>query len=681
MTVLDDTRATSRASVRRRALELLPGAGASHSEYEKTVNELCEGEYPFDVLVAVLTELHRRSSDETGGLLAGLARTLQARLIEIERAARGERIAQTEEREPLRARVLHAIANGLTSPGDLAARLGVEPETVSRALGVLSREGLVGFGRDADDGRKRNYYLASPEDVPNDTEVVLTVAGGIERSEHDAYGTPAEGDRERDREAAQAAFERYVQAAIERAVADRRQDNALPAAIEQLQEVVATCVQAHAGEHELLARRELATTLRQANRTTEHAAQLRGFLAIARGRRRELGGELAMPALGHFNYERGRAIGGLANSTRILQAVRDLVAARQTFEQLADAEPTNPEWVTRRAWATYGIADILRQRTDIDRALRLAVSSAQTFDEVDDRYGLASSVFLVGFCLRLRGDFQRAETVLSHAQRLTEEHEFWRLNAECLTQLGEASRSRGELRAASELLSRAINAAATVDHAVTSAFAHSSMGALAYESQDVESAYGHLEAAQERFVAIRHRPGIALNLRRLALVGFKRDVQSGARTTQAVSDAFVRLTRAQGRYVRLASAAGVVSCKLGRVEILIEAGQSTEAECAGIAQWFEASEDRYSTVKLDPWMPTLMAHLAAVTGHVQFGEVAERLIRYADASRAERASANETTVQTLVGSAKLPRVVRKRPDRMGGEPRRQVGDADAAAVG
>lgn len=63
---------------------------------------------------------------------------------------------------PVRLAIVHALRGRRQSVGDLCEKLGVTQPAVSRHLSVLRREGLVSY---AEEGAKRNYFLASPEVV------------------------------------------------------------------------------------------------------------------------------------------------------------------------------------------------------------------------------------------------------------------------------------------------------------------------------------------------------------------------------------------------------------------------------------------------------------------------------------------------------------------------------------
>jgi DNA-binding transcriptional ArsR family regulator len=64
--------------------------------------------------------------------------------------------------DPTRRRVVELLFDGPARPGDIAARLAVSPQALSRHLRVLRRAGLVLERGLADDARVRIYGLDAP---------------------------------------------------------------------------------------------------------------------------------------------------------------------------------------------------------------------------------------------------------------------------------------------------------------------------------------------------------------------------------------------------------------------------------------------------------------------------------------------------------------------------------------
>ncbi len=638
MAAVIDVPTTSRSDYKRQALEHLPADESGPGAYQAAVLEIIDHGEERGLLDAVLAELWRRQPPEgERPEITKAAETLQAHLLErdrdrIEAAVQARRAGDADS---LLARLLYALAGRRRSPSALAHELGVTKETVSRLLRELAANGLVSFVVDEDDARRRLYQvherIVDDLEVGSEDRAGLTPEGELRHDEDVRYGPPIPRDRAAERQA----VEQYVSERIAEAVQARRRSNDLDASTATLKSLVRTAERAGFAGLEVRARRELATTLRQAGQQAAHRAEVRRIRKFAHGERAALGPGLLLAAFGHYNYEEGRrtATGGDPATS-----LSSLLASAQTFEQLRMLEPDNSEWPLRKAWSAFAVADACRDQTRLGAAIKAADAAAASFERLDDDYGLASSLFLVGFCLRLQGEFGWAEQVLHAAHDMTAKRQFDRLRAQCLLQLGETTRCQGRPEQALPLLTEASDRASDLGHAVTVAFAQASLGALAYERDEPKAAVRHINAAIDQFERREHRTGLALGLRRLAFaqLGQKKRIRlADDQTASALRD----LRTAQQRFERLGSPAGAIGCQVGRIQIQILAGAGVTDVDRGVeavVQWFKASPQNYAYVARDPWAPRLISQLLTDSNHQSLKPVAERLALHVETERSAR---------------------------------------------
>jgi DNA-binding MarR family transcriptional regulator len=590
---------TAVASVDRRsadheaALRLLPDATAHAGEYRTLAGDASGSDLldaAADVRRAALSEiLHRRNETQDPAMQAALldvARVLQTSLAASRVAARREAVAERlSTAEPLRRRILDALTLGPLGPSELARYLGTDPETVVRIGNALEAEGLMAREQHPHDGRRKLY--------------VLQDAGAREAAEDVTFGAP-EPAPAITREIAIAAIERGLLEAVEL----RRRENRLDDAAGQLEIVIREATRHELQWLELKARRELTTTLRQAS-SPALKEQMNELKRIARGRDERFSGALAVPAEAHLLYERGRRTDVL-----LVRRMRSLSTAAGLYGALADAKMPGDDWKARRAWALYSMAAHYRQHSKLGDALKLSDVAARLFEGKGDAYGFANCLFLAGFSLRLRGDFHAAHAALDEARRMAHDDGFERLTANAMLQLGEARRCEGGLEEATDLLTEALGRARKLEAVVTQAFAMSALGATAFCQDDPLRGLTLLEQADQLFREVNHRDGVALNLRRQAVV--RRTIMDVGRRSEP-DEVRRLLALAKERYERLDSPAGVVAC-------LIETGQLRRDRRLGVADTCRqlltvlADWNFRDMLARDPWIPDLLLAFARTAG-------------------------------------------------------------------
>jgi DNA-binding MarR family transcriptional regulator len=325
-------------------------------------------------------------------------------------ARQRQAIAAADAREPLRRRILDALAQApSSSPTTLATIVAAEPESVSRLLTRLRDEGAVSVEQDRDDRRKRRYRL--------------TAEGEIELSRHRAFGARPELPPPLAAEDSAG----FLEMALESAVDMRRKTNRLDDAAARLR-VIAD--QAHKwGAHGLAvdAMAELATTLRQDRRAEEVTTLLEALKAISLGRDPAHDASLALPATAHREYALGR-LGEAQGGGEPRVRASHLITAETLFRQLAysSVPDTSPRWRQRQAWSIVSLAGNLREQSRFEEALEHARQAMALFEELEDPYGRSRCLFLLGFCLRLMGDFDAAWLGLEAAHRLASANRFER---------------------------------------------------------------------------------------------------------------------------------------------------------------------------------------------------------------------------------------------------------------
>jgi DNA-binding transcriptional ArsR family regulator len=567
-----------------------------------------------------------------------------------------ERIRRLETDEPLRRRILAALAEKPRTPSELAALFEVRQETVSRKLKLLRDEGLAQSRPVEGDGRRRQY---------EPTEEIL-VAGGIELSRHRAYGEPVQPiEAPPEEELA------FLEVAMEEAVELRRQSNELDVAEERLRIVLREAEKRDAKELIVEATAELITTLRQNKKLDEVPDLIADLEAFGAGEVEE-SPALVLPALAHREYALGRL--SRSNSAELKESSAHLIGAAKLYEQLVHKPHylQAEKWNERLAWSIASHADNLRARSDYDTAFLRAREALEVFDEIDDSYGRTHSYFLLGFCLRLIGDFNSAQGCLNEAMTLATTHSYERFRANALMQLGEVMRCKGELGEARSALEQACEHSRRLGLGVTAAFALSALGAVAFDEDEYHRAAESFAHAQEAFARHQNGTGLALVRRRHAaairmLLQEQEDLVSGAETV---------LAQALDQYRALNSPAGIVSCQIEQGRLGLLRGQDASATVSLLVDLLDNRTSDRNMIELDPWVPRVLNAFAEETGDGALIERAKRCLRAADL----RFRRGADLIKRVVGERSAASEPRSRVDEMGGETRQQQEVRELAAV-
>jgi DNA-binding MarR family transcriptional regulator len=521
------------------------------------------------------------------------------------RASRRRReILAIEKAEPVRRRILRALARAPQTPSELTVEAEATKETISRLLGKLQEDGLVDFGTVEGDKRRKLFRL-TPE-------------GERAFRRHLAYGKP-------DPRPAAPSDERILalaRAGLENALRMRRQANRLDEAVARMRIVLEQARELGSNELLIDTMAELAATLRQARRYGELDVILDELETMALGKHPVEDVALVLPAAAHREYELGRARGGgVADAA---SRARHLDAAQALYCQLGrSAGPGRKStWTQREAWSVLSLASNLRERSNFERAVEKASSALTCFQSIDDYYGQSRSLFMIGLCLRLMGDFRHAWTHLEQALALAQEHTFERFQADALLQMGDVQRSMGHIEPARLLLSEALAQAGRMDVQLMQAFALSSLGACAHQEADYDLARAQLNRAQALFKACAHREGLALNTRRQAVVKYRLCEVSGSGGVKTLQRA---VGSAHRQYEDLRSPAGAAACdiELGRLCVILGVGQ--ESPIARLKQRLGDPRQR-DLIELDPWVPSYLLEFSLFAGDSELQASAESVV-------------------------------------------------------
>lgn len=430
-------------------------------------------------------------------LLAVVRRDLVARRRTRDAAAIQAPIGnEPPKEEPARRRILATLRTGPAIGTDLANNLSLARETVTRILSALAADGYVSSVSDPHDKRRKIYSLEPAGlDLLVQSESALGVAAPA------AIITPeVEGE--------------YLKSSTQRAVELRRLRYDLPHAEERLRSIVQNAPHFGRPDIEVMARRELITTLRHDGRWGEAKEQISLLEDLAISGR--IQASCVAPALAHVGYEQGRLPSAVGSP--LPERAWKLTGVVGDFERLAKADPNGVEdWTIRAAWAMTGLAEVLREQTEFGKAIFQAKEAEQLFRDRQDRYGLARALFLQGFCDRLRGKYGRARTTLLQALELALELGSQRWEAHARMQLGDVSRCLERYDDADAYLTAALELTSTMPMALTRAFTLSALGATRYATKDYPAASKLLGEAHELFAERNHSEGLALNTRRQAV--------------------------------------------------------------------------------------------------------------------------------------------------------------------
>ncbi|HEX3723109.1 MAG TPA: hypothetical protein VHV31_09980 [Nitrolancea sp.] len=464
------------------------------------------------------------------------------------------------------------------------------------------------------DGRSWLYST-----VESSERVDATDQGLVATIEHRAFGFPNTEFEDLN----ESRVRRHLEEAIAESVCDRRAGRRA-SAIDKLSVVIREASKRNFTELELRARCEIATTSRQENRSDELIEQVSILREFQFGKRKGAGPAAAIAAA-HANYESGRP--GPPGHVSPQQMYALLVAAETGYSQLAGEQPQDPEWRMRRGWARLGIADNLRQQTQFGRALH-HVSLAEFDFGKEDAYGRARTLFMRGFCLRLRGQFARAQSALVEALHLNMIHDFQMFEADARGQLGEVARCLGEHESSRKYLEAAGDLGRKFQLPTTRAFAESGLGALSFAEGEYDTAIGHLTASNDTFESCGNTVGHALTLRRLATVCRHASPEyNGTRNLEELRK------NSNARSVRLfasnRSPAGLATCVIehGRWGLATGHAPTVDESCDVLARLVVGDRANHSLLRLDPCVPQLISDFAAETESVTVSASAEQLLR------------------------------------------------------
>lgn len=556
-------------------------------------------------------------------------------------------IRHAEQEEPLLRRLLAYLAEAPATPTTLAQQLQARKETISRLLKDLRESGVVEARRVPGDRRRRRYSL--------------TATGEVELRRHYSYGDPGPAPVEPSHEETI----RFLYSGLRRSVELRRQDNQLLAAADRQRKILKQAQRLNDGELILDTTHELATTLRQVGQVDEVDELLNDLNEVALGRASYEGSGLSLQASAHRSYALGRKEESVA--ARQGERMSLLITATTNYCELARGSSAGSpsRWRERQAWSAYSLAANMRAASRLDDALRIATSSLELFEKIDDLYGRAHCHFLIGFCMRLMGDFHDAGNWLDQAHRLAGEGSYERLRIDSLMQIGEVHRCRGELAQARAALERSRNQAEAMNLSVTQAFAQSALGSVAFGQGRWLEAQRELGKAEEKFVSAPHWEGQALNARRLAIAArfvFKKTQSGDLQLARRFND------EAQGLYRDPNRPAGVVACSIEHDRLRMCEGLPPNT-IDNLLDLIENRSSERECLELDPWVPPI---LVAFADETQNGRLISRAREVFDAAREKRVESLERAVAIVGGNAKAAideQSHQSEIDEMGGETR------------
>jgi DNA-binding MarR family transcriptional regulator len=517
---------------------------------------------------------------ELGAALATLEDTVQTRLAAHRVATQRADIERAERATPMHRAILGCLATSPASPTELAERLDVAKESVSRRLKLMTKKELVTAVPDPADGRRKVY--------------ALTKHGEVQAARHLTYGARSAAPAPPDRESVVA----FLWAALHSAVELRRRTGRRDDVVGRLTVVCDQARHATAPELELRARTEFLATLRQAGRVSEIPTYLEELETIASGSHPAFPPSLALAAFGHLEYEHGRQA-----ERDLTERAAHLVTAHRTFQSL-EADRGDSLWTRRRGWALAALADNLRQQGELALALDAVRAALELFTGIGDVYGVVRGRFLTGFCLRLCGQFLEAHKHLEDAHQLAVDNDYELFAADALMQLGETRRCLGDYTSATAMLEEARGRASALGLPLTRAFAESSLAATVHAQGGDHQALTGLDAASELFEARQHADGMALNLRRWAVVQ-----RASASGPGDLDEADRAVEKALGIYTDLVSPAGMAACLIESGYIAKQRRQSPWAQRGALRALLHTEEYR-PLIELDPWVPSMLVAFA-----------------------------------------------------------------------
>jgi DNA-binding MarR family transcriptional regulator len=565
-----------------------------------------------------------------------------------------ERMRAIEHREPLQRRILHGLKRNPSTPSELAVAVGAALPSVSRQLRRLRDGGLVEIHGDEADGRLRLYKL-TPE-------------GAVRLAEHDAFGAPVAPPEPLSEEANL----RYLRSGLRNAVKQRRQGRRLDDVAEQLSAIREEASIRGAHDIAIEASASLATTRSEQRNLPELRRVLDELRHTALGLHPSGDPKLALPAAAFHEHALGH-MPEMADGPDLNAKARHLDAAQTLFGQLRASYPESAsDWKRREAWSVLSLARNLRKRSRLEEAVAKTGYAIGLFDELEDPYGRARCLFMLGFCSRLMGDFASASALLDAAYELASANAFRRLEAELLMQRGEVHRCEGDNARARQMIEESLELADQMELIVTRAFAQSALGALACQEHRPDDALLALDEAARQFSAYGDSEGLALNARRQAVVERRLANQGSAKHLKAARDL---VQTALERYQGLGSPAGISALEVEQARLTILRGGQGKIQIANLLARLDDARERY-LLELDPWVPTVLRAFAAEVGNRRLRERAAQLTNASEdriAAWAKQDIAQSVGVSMARPSRhRHPAVPSGADAEMAGEPRGQL---------
>jgi predicted ATPase/DNA-binding SARP family transcriptional activator len=193
----------------------------------------------------------------------------------------------------------------------------------------------------------------------------------------------------------------------------------------------------------------------------------------------------------------------------------DLVTAVDAGERgLALASESDAPW--ENAMLKLALAFAYDRIGSHDRAIALADDARNTFDELGDTWGVASSAVTCALGALGRGDLERAAALIAEAVRLHADYDVGAIPAALLE--ARLAEQRGDTEAATAAYRRALERSERAGFADHAAFALTGLGSIAFATGDLDAAEAHYRRALAVANAVSHSWLVAHTRARLAQV-------------------------------------------------------------------------------------------------------------------------------------------------------------------
>jgi predicted ATPase/DNA-binding SARP family transcriptional activator len=210
----------------------------------------------------------------------------------------------------------------------------------------------------------------------------------------------------------------------------------------------------------------------------------------------------------------------------------DLVTAAEAGERgLALTSESNAPW--ENAMLKMALAFAYDRTGSHDRGIALADDARRTFDEVGDKWGVASSAVAGALGALGRGDLERAAALTAEAVRLHADYDVGAIPAALLE--ARLAEQCGDAEAAAAAYRRALERSERAGFADHAAFALTGLGSIASANGDLDAGEEHYRRALAVANAVSHSWLVAHTRARLAQVLERRgDVEAAAMLYRAV---------------------------------------------------------------------------------------------------------------------------------------------------